>query len=1225
MVYKRYIKRGEKLCGPYYYESYRDENGKVVSKYLPNYKPPVKITGITKSSEEFLKNKRFLIVLGTILIIFILLVIGHLSYNLRNGKTTGKAVDREAEVTKSQHLDEDRSFINNIYNEVKEKDNNWVLINNNEYARVIFWENLTKGKNITIYARANQSSKIEVYRNGGGNLIAQSGDIINEGWYKIYLENLSENESNGAFDLRTIGAVEFDYIADPGGTCEGTYIICPASAEINNLFNITYGAASQPNPLGSHPWASLSLYKVSLTTDELQCDELGSSGNENPTGDYTKTLAESTIGNKTYQTRCSGCEHGGGCCGFSDSAQSCIVNIVDTTPPQLTINSPLNLTYFNSSIDFKISSNKNLSYCKFSLDNWFTSYTMRMSSSLKEADYAASSVEDGIYTIMFLCSDTFGNINDTVQKSIKIETGANVTVCRALNIANTVYTLQNDLSTTENCLIIGADNITLNGGMHSITGNAGEDDYGINNIGNLINITIKNFGNIGGFSRGISLANISNSLIYNNIMNSESAYHTYAIYIADGNSNIIESNTINWNGTNSRLSYGIYLYVSLEKTAGDNNIIKNDITINSFGMAGGVYLDNSGESNSNVIQDNNLNIDSSIIGSGIYLNNIGKSNSNVIQDNNLNIDSSIESSGIYLDNWGESTNSSVIHNNLNVASAASAPTLRSYGLYLKHIKNLNVSFNIINSRDLSALASDIYFISESSNNILTGNILLGTNYSVYIDINGGINNTFINTSYSGSENVLSGGGLVRKWYYRAHVLDNASAEVANAFVNIFNGLEEAPYIISTTNSTGWTDIINIIEYANKGGIRDYYDDFIIASNQDNTLFDYHIRNVTSEQNNLNDRFTIHLDTTPPVLSRAAWASISGTAIKNIEIIIDWSTDSPSNSSVTYGLTPELELKSVGNNILKVSTHSITLSSLNNNTLHYLNYTSCDFAGNCNTSSINFITPSINKSKVGSAGGLIYCVPDWECLDWTACTGSPGQEIEQKRVCVDNNNCGTNAGKPVETRTCTVSSVSGAQTPKEGDETEPGCDPAWECKEWSECKIVYRLEEIVEGYIFLKGEKSRTCEDKNQCSHSKIERKKCDTKIPVTITKIKGLFKNYIEVRDKNGFLISRLEIIDEPLKKLNIQILIESEYFSYCYNGELDYDEDEIDCVYEAEGSCPLCQEEEPLFSITDSVEMIILLILMSLFILLIIFVDWYSVLLRKSKKEFNKKKARKR
>ncbi len=42
MVYKRYIKRGDKVFGPYYYESYRDSEGNIVSKYLKDYKPKKK-------------------------------------------------------------------------------------------------------------------------------------------------------------------------------------------------------------------------------------------------------------------------------------------------------------------------------------------------------------------------------------------------------------------------------------------------------------------------------------------------------------------------------------------------------------------------------------------------------------------------------------------------------------------------------------------------------------------------------------------------------------------------------------------------------------------------------------------------------------------------------------------------------------------------------------------------------------------------------------------------------------------------------------------------------------------------------------------------------------------------------------------------------------------------------------------------------------------------------
>ncbi|VVB78602.1 Right handed beta helix region [uncultured archaeon] len=71
MVYKRYIKRNGKVCGPYYYESYRDKNGKVVSKYLPDYKPSRKVA----------KTLLF------VFLIFVFIVLGLLSFRL-----TGNAI-----------------------------------------------------------------------------------------------------------------------------------------------------------------------------------------------------------------------------------------------------------------------------------------------------------------------------------------------------------------------------------------------------------------------------------------------------------------------------------------------------------------------------------------------------------------------------------------------------------------------------------------------------------------------------------------------------------------------------------------------------------------------------------------------------------------------------------------------------------------------------------------------------------------------------------------------------------------------------------------------------------------------------------------------------------------------------------------------------------------------------------------------------------------------------
>ncbi|MCD6215720.1 MAG: hypothetical protein J7J92_01440 [Candidatus Aenigmarchaeota archaeon] len=51
---------------------------------------------------------------------------------------------------------------------------------------------------------------------------------------------------------------------------------------------------------------------------------------------------------------------------------------------------------------------------------------------------------------------------------------------------------------------------------------------------------------------------------------------------------------------------------------------------------------------------------------------------------------------------------------------------------------------------------------------------------------------------------------------------------------------------------------------------------------------------------------------------------------------------------------------------------------------------------------------------GGGGGYTTCTADWSCTDWSEC--SPAGI--QTRTCTDLNNCGTTAGKPEETMTCT---------------------------------------------------------------------------------------------------------------------------------------------------------------------------------------------------------------
>jgi len=142
--------------------------------------------------------------------------------------------------------------------------------------------------------------------------------------------------------------------------------------------------------------------------------------------------------------------------------------------------------------------------------------------------------------------------------------------------------------------------------------------------------------------------------------------------------------------------------------------------------------------------------------------------------------------------------------------------------------------------------------------------------------------------------------------------------------------------------------------------------------------------------------------------------------------------------------------------------------------------------------------------------------------------------------------------------------------EEVTELEEECLADWECADWSECQLIYNLKEIIDNGVFLNGVQTRECKDVNKCFVDKVEERNCELKKEITT---KGVFKckNYIEIRDENGVLINRLEMTEEPDKKLDIQLLIGEEYYPYCFDKIKNCDEDEVDCVYEQGGSCPVC------------------------------------------------------
>ncbi|MFH1801974.1 MAG: DUF2341 domain-containing protein [archaeon] len=117
-------------------------------------------------------------------------------------------------IESAEHLDENRVFVEDVFEEVKELDDVWKEIPSDHYVRVRFEQNLTRVNDIKIYARSSDNAIVEVYGAGGVEKIADFGVIVDEGWYRIILEDLQIEQD--LFDLKVVGgSVEFDYIVDP--------------------------------------------------------------------------------------------------------------------------------------------------------------------------------------------------------------------------------------------------------------------------------------------------------------------------------------------------------------------------------------------------------------------------------------------------------------------------------------------------------------------------------------------------------------------------------------------------------------------------------------------------------------------------------------------------------------------------------------------------------------------------------------------------------------------------------------------------------------------------------------------------------------------------------------------------------------------------------------------------------------------------------------------------
>jgi parallel beta-helix repeat protein len=286
---------------------------------------------------------------------------------------------------------------------------------------------------------------------------------------------------------------------------------------------------------------------------------------------------------------------------------------IDTIPPRIAIESPLNQSYGSWEVDLNVTTNESTSACLYNLDggqnqslgndsmtNWFT---------------VIDTGGDGLFHLFVYCNDTAGNMG--VNGSVWFTTSVTEFTCNSCSecteyfyngslTSGDMVRVTADLTAESSCIDLnGTDNVTLDCDGHSITGpNSGSSYTGINSTvtDGSNNTVIRDCSNISYFTYGIYIRYTDNITIYNSSLFKNTVATAYGIYFRDShNSNLTDINSSgNYRGIHLRdcdnnTLRNITAYYNSERGFfifySDNNTLAN-ITANSNSERG-VYVENS--------------------------------------------------------------------------------------------------------------------------------------------------------------------------------------------------------------------------------------------------------------------------------------------------------------------------------------------------------------------------------------------------------------------------------------------------------------------------------------------------------------------------------------------------------------------------------------------------------------------------------------------------------
>jgi len=302
------------------------------------------------------------------------------------------------------------------------------------------------------------------------------------------------------------------------------------------------------------------------------------------------------------------------------------------------------------------------------------------------------------------------------------------------------YVLTDDVSNSDTCFTIEADNVTLDCAGHSITGEDSGD--GIDNTNGNSYVTVRNC-EVTGFSTGIDLMSNADNVIENNTVNS----NYYGIYLGDSSNNIIANNTASSNGQD-----GISLYSSPYNIVVNNTVHDNQ----GNGYGGGIFLES--DSDHNTIADNDFSSNADI---GILL---VASSDNVIANNTVDSTRNDYGDGDGILLYSGSDYNSITNNTAN--------DNQDDGIHFISSSSNNITGNTVNSNGASGsgLMCGIHFVS-SAGNIIANNTINSNGWQG------------IHFASSSGDNIIIGNNISSNVWVGFHFESGSNNIVANNTVD----------------------------------------------------------------------------------------------------------------------------------------------------------------------------------------------------------------------------------------------------------------------------------------------------------------------------------------------------------------------------------------------------------------------------------------------------------